>query len=309
MEEQKPLSISVTGCMDYIQSPKHYKAFHIDKLRQPSQAMWDGVALHLAVLEPQRFLEKVYIDMKAPNGKRLLDTVMDIKKFLIENGSLVGGKKEDLVLEARRLISENQIETAILYDDLVALYEKKIRLTPATYDKVISMRDSVLQNKFVKTHMGKGQTEMSIQGVIEGVVVRGRMDWMFYDEKLKANVILDLKSSRTAQFKRFQSIIAQSNYHVQAWLYSELVRQNFGRDTVYAWIVAESMLPYITEVYACDMGALEKASHVARDALIRFKKSYEENRWDGYSDGRLANISIPDWAFNIETSLDGEEGI
>lgn len=312
MSEQKEKAdnaykISVSGVMDFLKSPRHYKAFHIDKLREPSAAMQEGTALHLAVFEPERFETEVVTDYAPPDEITVLKTVDELKAFLADQGEKVKGAKAALLQAAKGLIEERSIVGVMLHDDWMAAQSNKIKLTKSAYDNILRIRDACWEHKSFRHWKGLGEYELLLSAEIEGVTVRGRIDWAFYNDRLNKYLIIDLKKCKSAQFRPFRQHIRQLNYHVQAWLYSELIRQNYDQDTMYAWLAAESALPNCTEMWMATEAMMEGSEMLTRYALNRFKKCKDENSWPGYSDGSIQTMDFEHWYYDEILTTIGEQ--
>lgn len=291
------LSISVTGVMDILKSPMHYKAFHIDKLREPSKSMEEGTALHYAVFEPKKFETEVYVNYECPPDYELLRLVDDFKNYLKDKGLPVSGKKEELVA---RVLEHRGNDKVLTEGEVEALYQDKIRLTETQHQNIIRIRDNALKNKLLAYYRqsGEAKVEQYMKGEIKGVEIRGRLDWMALNKNLNRYIIVDLKKCASAQFRDFQRNMAYMNYHVQAYLYSELVKQNFESESLYAWLACETALPHVCEMYACDEGTLEAGKQITEYAIEVYKECMKTDFWPGYSTGDIQNINLPNWAFD-----------
>jgi len=299
---------SVTGIMDYLISPAHYYSFRVLKEREPSDAMVEGIALHMAVLEPDKFEETVFRKaIPTPKGWQVLRTADDMKIFLKSQNEKVTGKKEDLIKRIKEIRDNIKPASPILFEsEFASINSAKMILTEGTYDKIIKIRDKVHAHKFFSHYKGKGTCEQFVEGEIEGVHVRGKIDWNFFIEEMDKFLIMDLKKTTGSDLFTFQKTIWYSRLYVQAWLYCELIRQTHGKESIYGWIAAEGLLPHIVEVYACDEATLEAGEMMARKALRGIKKSIDDNRWPGYSNGDLVNINLPHWAYDVVSNECGE---
>lgn len=300
-------SISVTGLMDFCITPKHYHSFHIKKEREPSEAMTEGIALHLAVLEPEVFPLRVYTDMVAPEGVAVLRTVSDYRDWLKGTGEKLksGLAKRELVdlYNQKQLLRKDG--TVMREDELEQLYADKIRLTPATMSRVLRMRDSLLEHRFVNKYISNpdAQKEVRVEGVVHGVHVRGRIDWMFYNKDLDRIVIIDVKKCTNASRWQWEKTVYDRRYFIQAYLYSELVKQMFGKDTLYAYAICEGALPFCAEVYAADDGQLDAGEQLSEYQLQRFKECCDSDTWQAYSDGNIQNCSLPKYGYDSIASI------
>lgn len=299
-------TISVSGVMDFCESPFHFYTWNILKDRPESTAMLEGRALHLAVLEPEKFEDQVYTHVRVPNGYHLVDTVDDLKAYIEKRGVPVPkGKKEVLV----NTFKELRDEFAITKDELLLMYADKTLLTEKSYENTLKMQKSVRAHEFVKRYIDQeGDKELYLKGEVEGVEIRGRIDWVFYSASMNQYIVNDLKKTTSAKRRDWERTILARKYFIQAWLYMELIRQNFGKDCLYSYVVVEGASPFITEVYAADDGQLDAGEQLTRLKLNQYKKCLDENKWPTYSDGKIQPCSLPKYGFDeIDYILNNSE--
>lgn len=310
-KQENKYKISVTGIMDFSNTPFHYYSSRILKNRPTSVAMQDGTALHYAVLEPERFEKEVYVKSFVPEGKILVDTIAELKKYLdchkVEYKK--SAKKPELMELFLVLRTELRDEVPLTKIEIDLIFAEKVRITEGSMSSVLKMRESALAHPWVKSNIDRGEKEVFVNGIIDGVSIRGRLDWAFQSQ-INQSVITDLKKCRSARRWDWEKTVYDMKYFVQAYLYSELYRQTFGRDVLYAYIPVEGAWPYITEVYAADDAQLDAGERVVKMALARFKKCVDTNHWPAYSDGKVQPCSLPEYGFkNIIAQEEwGEEG-
>jgi hypothetical protein len=302
--EKPKYSITVTGLMDFCESPAHYESFHILKEREPSDAMLEGSAFHLAVLEPEKFDEMVYTKMDPPKGCHIVNTVDELKAYITMKGGKPKGKKSELI----ELFKKCRDEFALLPEEIESKYEGKIKLTDKKYEGMIKGRNKVLSHPTIIKFQDQGlghEKEKKLEGEIEGVHIRGKLDWWFYQQRMDRLIVNDLKRSQSAKSHKWQRTVFDRLYFIQAWVYCELIRQNFQKETLYNYIVSESALPHICEVYAADDAQLDAGERMSRFFLNRFKKCTDANYWPGYSDGTIQPCGMTE--FQMQTVLDMTE--
>ena len=249
----------------------------------------------MAVFEPERFDKEVYVN-EVKTDMRVLKTAAEMTDYLKEIGVASSGKKEDLI---KRVIDNRPADgNVLIYEEFMEAHPNLIRLSEGQMQDILRIRENVWNSAFFSQFKGQGMCEEKIEGEIDGVKIRGRIDWMLYDEDLKYYIVTDLKKTTVAKMRTFQKAIYDKKYYIQAYLYCELVKQNFNKEAVYAWMVAESKLPHLCEMYSADSATLEAGELMVKQALKRLKECYETDEWPGYSDGRLQNISLPYWAFD-----------
>jgi hypothetical protein len=291
------ISVSVTGFMDFCNSPAHYKFNHIDKKIEVTRPMLFGRALHLACLEPEKFAADVYTELKALNGETVLVSMDDYRSFFNATGEKCPKTKAEAVTKFLELDPLDKVGF-VSELELEKLYEKKTYLTEKEYSDCIQMRDSFFKHKFYDRYRTEGKREESLKCVIDGVEFRGRLDWSVFNPELGYYIVIDIKSCKSAQFHDFQREIWHRKYFIQAYLYSEMIKQKYMTDTLYAFGAIEKTGPFICEFYGADAGMIDAGEQLVKKKIKQFKKCFNDNVWPGYSDGLLNNISLPNYGFD-----------
>jgi hypothetical protein len=169
------------------------------------------------------------------------------------------------------------------------------------------MRDSLLAHKFVKRYLPYGKKEMFVEGVIEDMHVRGRIDWMIDDPALPYIICVDVKKTKSAKFLLFRGDIWNRWLFVQAALYSKLLEMQFGRPVLYVWLACESTGPKIVEAYSANEAVLEAGETAYKGALNRLKECFETDEWPGYTNGMVTNMDLPSYGFDKIAEMDRGE--
>lgn len=126
-----------------------------------------------------------------------------------------------------------------------------------------------------------------------GLLCKCRPDFLLSD--LDPPVVLDLKTTRDASEKGFQSAIATFGYHVQAAMYSDAVEILTGNRPVFLFFAVESAEPYPTSYGYLDDAALR----IGRDKYVSLLEQYKVCLDEGYFPGYPAEFqkwSLPRWA-------------
>jgi len=301
MTESEKIKTSVTGVMNYCKSPAHFKWFNVDKRYKDTKAMIEGRLLHLAVFEPEKFSQTVVVDGHTPENVQLLKTKDEIIAFISEREKIEGlqkMKKDELVELCRSFCTANKIQDVLLYEEFKEQMAEKTVINQELMEKLELMRNRVLEHRFCQRYIDKGECEVLLSGEIEGVQIRGRLDHMAYNKDLDQYIIMDLKKCRNSERFAWERTVFEEKYFIQAWLYTELIKQNFGKDSLYVYMPIEGTAPYICEAYAADDGQLDAGEQLARKKLQQLKISFKNNYWPGYTDGNLSNSSLPSYGFD-----------
>lgn len=168
-QEVAPLALSFSGLKDLQVSPMRYWARHLDPDRviEPTPMQRIGSALHCAVLEPDQFKRRYIRAFDRTAYPNALDTIADIRGYLIDKGvTPKGTKKDDLIVQAkaamtfigdyRQFMSEAQEE----YEAAIARDKLEV-LTHAEWEAVSRMADAVRSNHHVRDLMSGGAAEVA----------------------------------------------------------------------------------------------------------------------------------------------------
>lgn len=215
-----------------------------------------GTALHLAVLEPKKFEQKV---RSIPRGLKLNTKLgVDFKTKFIEPGEAEGEiyiKEEDMVHvlgAAKALYSEPQIASLLT------------RIVPET--TFLFKPDSL-------------------------TLCKARLDG-FIDEADSEPTIIDLKSTRDVV--RFEKSLTDYGYHRQAAFYMEAFRQVTGTTPRFYWIAVEVSPPYLYRLMSPSSEMIAKGRAEYLETLESFRYCVTNEVWPGTFKG-LEEVPLPHW--------------
>lgn len=130
--------------------------------------------------------------------------------------------------------------------------------------------------------------EVSAFTNIDGVNVKARFD--IYDGVNAA----DLKTSRDASPKGFNTAVGRHGYHIQDQWYREAHTNITGTDLEqFSFLVVETTAPYLVGVYTLDFMWEDIAKERTKQARDLWKHCTETGEWAGYSS---ATLTPPTWA-------------
>lgn len=234
-----------------------------------------GSALHAAVLEEQTFLDRYAVGVSNADFADCIDTIPQIKQWLVENGgSVKGPNKPDLITEAYRVAKSKGATVRILDKEkeihLAGLLSRGITpdriLDKVEWERVNKMARALLQEDNLKPILGRGKKEVSIF-VIDpetGVLMKCRIDWLQEDPcsecggdgtacflcrgiGTSGGTVLDLKSM-SLQGRSVDAEVIRAlrfrGYIRQAWFYRYILKLAGRGD--FRWVNAfvQSDAPY-----------------------------------------------------------------
>ena len=115
--------------------------------------------------------------------------------------------------------------------------------------------------------------------------------------------IVDLKTCANASTEEFTRDALKYGYFIQAAMYTEGVKADTGKDSVFVFVAVEKEPPYAVNVLQCGedvirIGMNGNGKTMGYRALMDlYHKCRTEDRWPGYEgfDNAINEISIPRW--------------
>lgn len=264
-------ALSASGLKRILQSPMHYR-WDRDNPREPTDSMQLGTAVHLGVLEPDKFAtDCIAVPEDAP-------------------------KKPTLVQLAAAKPSPAAMESIAWWDAFAKRAAGKLVLSADTYAKALSMIRAVKAHPAVEWLMSEGAPEVSFQwsDAHWNVPCKCRFDWLRPD-----GIAMDLKTTVDASPEEFPRAVASFKYHLQNRWYDighEHLRDESLRG--FAFVAVENVAPYGVAVYTIEPNALAFANGRIEEALMRYKNARDSGFWKGYS-GKINPLTLPRWATTV----------
>lgn len=242
----EPLHVSSTQLKVVLRSPAHFLLAR-NLPREPSTSMLFGIAVHCALLEPERFaatyVEDPGFDRRTKAGKA------SAAAFDAEHPGKLKLSAEECAAIARIRVGVFQHATAR------ALFELADRVT----EESIFWRDPITQVR------QKARPDLRI-GHGAGLV------------------LIDLKTTRDAREYAFAWQARELDYHLSAAMYSEGVRIAYGERPLFAWLAIEAS--GVVALYQPKPEFFARGERRYRRALATLATCIETNQWPGYQDGR-----------------------
>lgn len=233
-------------------------------------AMTFGTQYHALILEPEEFKRKYAV---MPAFKRDPNNV-DAKGNPSTNANTSWVKKRKA-----QFFSDCQTEgvEVIEQDD---------------FDRALEMVESIYEHGFARDLIRGSQREVTVEGVISGVPMKGRIDL------LQDGVIADVKGTQNAENEPFSNKMMNLNTLFKLSIHRELAQQQGARINRCYLIAVESSGHFETAVYEVPLIALDNALEDVVLTLDRYKRAKKTGKWPGIQGGMSnpPSLSIPDWA-------------
>lgn len=275
------LAIGSTGARSIIKSPLRFWAESpLNSAYQPkvSEAFDIGSALHLVVLEPSTFEDRISV---LPHENFRTNAAKADRDAARANGliPLLASQMDD-VLAMRDAVHDDPLIQMALAGN-------------ALFEQTFIWRDPI-SDRWCKT----------------------RPD-VFIDEPT-IDYLVDLKTAESADALDFKTAITRHGYHCQAAWYldgvSEILKDEIAEGrrvplTRYLYVVVEKTPPYLTNVIELEPEAIEVGRRQNQAALGIFNACMASGQWprwiiDGGFQPRVQRVGINPWAMTEHYDLE-----
>lgn len=252
-------SLSYTGMKELLKSPAHYR-YYMDQPREEKKAFDVGTIVHALVLGTPLDVTVIPDEILASNGAA---STKAAKAFIAE------ARADGFIpVKADEMVPLEEIAEAVLaYPTAKALFE---------YD---------------------GPTEYSMFSPDpgSGVWLRGRADKV--SEFQGETVLVDLKTTPSADPKDFSRQVANFRYDLQAWVYGNLYQQTQAEHVEVPemlFVAVSKTAPHLVSVSRIDWAYEDLAEKAMNTAIHRYQECTDTGEWPGYPDG-VHLLEPPAW--------------
>ena len=181
----------------------------------------------------------------------------------------------------------NSFELASVGKDLVKAEDFEI---------MKAMKTELLKNEMA-VKLLSGQKETSLFGIDEltGEKIKARPDIL--TEIGDTLIVADYKSCESAETDAFMRSALNYGYHLQVAMYSEVVKQNHGKEPIFIFIAQEKAEPYATNILQADQYFHQYGVDTFRELIGIYHSCKESGNWYGLEGNfnRVNNLSLPEW--------------
>lgn len=171
-------------------------------------------------------------------------------------------------------------------------------LSEAEYEACLGMRDAVRRHPVAKRYVDRGRAEFVLRWKDAGTALpcKARVDFLHEDI-----VLVDLKTSRDVDARKFAYAAAQYRYVHQVQFYREGLAAN-GLEGVPAKIVAvENHAPYDVAVFSLDEDQLWEAQNQIRVLMQTVADCVQTGEWPGQHPEERP-LELPAWFYGSPTA-------
>ena len=271
-------AFSSSGGKRLLQSPMH---FHYDRTHPEDSASDSkrmGSALHMGILEPDRFDSGAVVIRPADAPAR-------------PGARLVNAKNP----------SADTLARVAWWEDFDASSAGRIVLTEDQAAKVRGMVDSVRRHPLYEDlFLGDGESEVTYQWTDarhgDAVPCKAR-----YDRRQRSGLIVDIKSCTDASSDGFARAVAAYRYHLQEAHYRNGFEHLHGHSPEgFLFMAVENIAPYGCQLHANRPNAVMFALDQIERAMLLYAQGRRSGYWRGYPE-TVQPLVLPRRALSIPT--------
>ena len=169
---------------------------------------------------------------------------------------------------------------------------------------VLNMRRQIRRHEEARNllYCPNGQSEFTLVGrdAETGIQLRTRMDRFFIHDGVVW--IVDLKTTRDAEPKKWQRQAIDDGLHVQAALMGILATSHFGMPFEYRYVAVDKSPRHRVVVYHFQREFLELGMKELSKSLAEFRVCVDTGSWVPADHGTSVQINVPRWMMHDDDS-------
>jgi hypothetical protein len=172
----------------------------------------------------------------------------------------------------------------------------RIPVPEEDYDAIKAMDDSLRSNPYaVRLLSGEHEVSYFTTDPTTGIRIKCRPDCRV--DLGAVSVIVDLKTTRSAQTDSFSRSCIEYGYDLQAAMYKQIVDEVEGKPHRFVFVAVEKDPPYACNVLEADELMLRKGADDLRGYLMALAECRRTDNWYGYNgaDGKPNVVGLPAW--------------
>jgi hypothetical protein len=301
--------ISVSGLVEICKSPAHYESRYILKEGEETKAMKLGTAVHMALLEPERFAQTYAVHPGDP-PEGVLSTVDQMKDFLRKAELKTTGNKPEIMGRIRDCGIEAELED----DWFKRVTEGREVIKPIEMLACKRLVERVESRPTLKFMISGGEPE-KLGWVLHRrsqVVISFKADYvkMFRSPVdiggiMTDGVVTDVKKVQAAKAnaKRFGFIVDDMNLHVQAAVYVDVMSALYNKRVAFMWMPAEEKPPFVITGLTAPEALIEAGRIKYENAINTFLKCRKTNQWP-LNVLDIEDVDMTSWFWEKQQPLD-----
>lgn len=233
---------------------------HMDTETEATAAMQLGTALHMAMLEPDRFAAEYVVaelDRRTKAGKEAAAEHEAAGRTVLSQstGDAINAMRESLL---RAPASREFFDGSAKLSTEVSVFWRDEDVHPET----------------------AVDCKLRADAIVKG-----------------AGIILDLKTTQDASRDGFARSVANMHYHVQAAHYLSPTAYSDRYPKRFLFVAVETSAPWSVGIYELDAGAMEVGFELRERGIRRIIDADAREQWRGYAAGlEPQSLALPAWA-------------
>ncbi len=186
------------------------------------------------------------------------------------------------------VFADNWLTKAAKEAKAAALAAGKRPLLHKEVTQIQAMQYAVMNHPKAAELFTDHRAEESVFWDEDGLALKCRPDaW-------KPGLLIDLKTTRSADPNEFGKTAHEFGYHQSAAHYIDGVKAATGEELPFHFVLVEKTEPYLVSVVELDIEAINIGRQLNDRAKRIYRECVESNTWPGYPNADL--ISLPMWA-------------
>lgn len=314
---QSEFRLSPSKIKDSLDSMKTYK-WRLDRKMKTTKAMELGTLLHLAILEPEKYIATYVKKPKKEqyDGLRILDTAADLQAWLLENKMKKSGSKAELIQrikDAPALFLDLNLDISdlVFWEEVIANAIKPGQelLSDKEEEQVTETLREIDNQPMTKWLISKGEREkkMWFREPGTGVIITMRVDFFTMGVgNSNIPVVLDVKKVPDVGIFKMQRWLDESKTGVQLALNRDCVKAITGIEPKCMILALDAKEPYNVVPYTVDQAVLEISENQYKQQIVKIQLAHEANKFPGLSDGTPLSLNFPHYVLNREEYNEAE---
>lgn len=194
-------------------------------------------------------------------------------------------------------------EGKAIFADFESTNTGKTILKAEDMESLEGMSKAVWGHSQASAAVSCGPVEQSLSWEIDGVACKGRPDVY----AAEVDLIIDLKKTKDASPKAFQSQTINLLYHWQAAFYCDAHKALTGRDATFSFVCVEDTEPYGVACYTVSPRLLELGRAGYLKAMAQHVECAKNGIFPAYPEGFMV-LEPPRWALTeTEIEIEGDD--
>jgi len=262
-EYRESSRLNASGLKELYRSPAHFK-YWLDNPPEPTPAMEFGTAVHMAILQPDKFYKTyMYIDDAQICAEIGGAKPRATSKYKLWKADLMMANPGFKIIDAEDFKRVEDITSAVNAHSLAGPLIRE-----------------------------RGEVELSIEWEYPNFAtpMKSRLDKLTY-----SGVIVDIKTCNDARPTAFARDIWNYLYHIQAAVYQQAVASIDGLLAKFVFIAIEKEPPYAVAVYTLDESTMALGVSEVDRLVGEYEYCTALGVWPAYRE-EMRTIALPSWA-------------